>query len=277
MPISLAYPSIDPVLITIGPVSIRWYALAYIAGLLLGWAYARALVRQKTFWGGAVPLDPLDIDDLLIYAAMGVILGGRLGYVLFYNPGFYLAHPAEIFTVWKGGMSFHGGLAGTALAIYFLAKRSRISVLTLADVSAAAVPVGLFLGRLANFIKPELWGRPTDVPWAMVFPGAGPFPRHPSQLYEAGLEGFVLFLVLYIAVHLGALRRPGLVAGLFAVGYGIARITCEFFREPDSQLGFLFGGATMGMLLSVPLIAIGIALIVLACQKPLARGTRRPV
>jgi phosphatidylglycerol:prolipoprotein diacylglycerol transferase len=277
MPISLAYPSIDPVLITIGPVSIRWYALAYIAGLVLGWAYARALVRQKTFWGGAVPLDPLDIDDLLIYAAMGVILGGRLGYVLFYNPGFYLAHPAEIFTVWKGGMSFHGGLAGTALAIYFLARRSRISVLTLADVSAAAVPVGLFLGRIANFIKPELWGRPTDVPWAMVFPGAGPFPRHPSQLYEAGLEGFVLFLVLYIAVHLGALRRPGLVAGLFAVGYGIARITCEFFREPDSQLGFLFGGATMGMLLSVPLIAIGVALIVLACQKPLARGTRRPV
>jgi phosphatidylglycerol:prolipoprotein diacylglycerol transferase len=276
MPISLAYPSIDPVLITIGPVSIRWYALAYIAGLVLGWAYARALVRQKTFWGGAAPLDRSDIDDLLIYAAMGVILGGRLGYVLFYNAGFYLAHPAEIFTVWTGGMSFHGGLAGTALAIYVLARRRRISVLTLADVSAAAVPVGLFLGRIANFIKPELWGRPTDVSWAMVFPGAGPFPRHPSQLYEAGLEGFVLFLVLYIAVHLGALRRPGLVAGLFAVGYGIARITCEFFREPDPQLGFLFGGATMGMLLSLPLIAIGVALIVLACRKPLARGTRRP-
>ncbi|MGH6868939.1 MAG: prolipoprotein diacylglyceryl transferase, partial [Methylocella sp.] len=212
----------------------------------------------------AAPLDPLDIDDLLLSAAMGVILGGRLGYVLFYNAGFYLAHPAEVFAVWKGGMSFHGGLAGTALAIYVVAARKRISVLSLADVCAAAVPVGLFLGRIANFIKPELWGRPTDVPWAMVFPGAGPFPRHPSQLYEAGLEGFVLFLVLYIAVHLGALRRPGLVTGLFAAGYGAARIACEFFREPDAQLGFLFGGATMGMLLSLPLIAAGIVFIVRA-------------
>ncbi len=273
MPLSLAYPSIDPVLITIGPLPIRWYALAYIAGLVLGWAYARALVRQKTFWGGAVPLDRLDIDDLLVYAAIGVILGGRLGYVLFYNAGLYLAHPAEIFAVWKGGMSFHGGLAGTVLAIYVLARRRRISVLSLTDVCAAAVPIGLFLGRIANFIKPELWGRPTGVPWAMVFPDAGPLPRHPSQLYEAGLEGFVLFFMLYIAVHLGALRRPGLVAGLFAVGYGIARITCEFFREPDPQLGFLFGGATMGMLLSLPLTAIGVALIVLACWKPLARRT----
>jgi len=183
MPISLAYPSIDPALITIGPLPIRWYALAYIAGLVLGWAYARALVQKKAFWGGAPPLDPLDVDDLLVYAAMGVILGGRIGYVLFYNAGFYLAHPAEIFAVWKGGMSFHGGLAGTALAIYVLAARKRISVLSLADVCAAAVPIGLFLGRIANFIKPELWGRPAGVPWAMVFPCAGPFPRHPVQLY----------------------------------------------------------------------------------------------
>jgi phosphatidylglycerol:prolipoprotein diacylglycerol transferase len=272
MPISLAYPSIDPVLIAIGPLPVRWYALAYIAGLVLGWAYARALVKQKAFWGGAAPLDPLDIDDLLIYAAMGIILGGRLGYVLFYNVGFYLAHPAEIVAVWKGGMSFHGGLAGTALAIYVLATRKRISVLSLADVCAAAVPIGLFLGRIANFIKPELWGRPADLPWAMVFPGVGPLPRHPSQLYEAGLEGFVLFLVLYIAVHLGALRRPGLVAGVFAAGYGIARIACEFFREPDPQLGFLFGGATMGMLLSLPLIATGIVFIVRACRRPAGRG-----
>ncbi len=171
---SLAYPSIDPVLIAIGPLPIRWYALAYITGLVLGWAYARALTKQKAFWGGPAPVDPLDIDDLLIYAAMGVILGGRLGYVLVYNAGFYLAHPVEIFAVWKGGMSFHGGLAGTALAIYILAKHKRIPVLSLADVCAAAVPIGLFLGRIANFIKPELWGRPTDVPWAMVFPGAGP-------------------------------------------------------------------------------------------------------
>jgi phosphatidylglycerol---prolipoprotein diacylglyceryl transferase len=275
MPISLAYPSIDPVLINIGPMPIRWYALAYIAGLVLGWAYARALVRQKSFWGGVAPLDPLDIDDLLIYAAMGVILGGRLGYVLFYNAGFYLAHPAELFAVWKGGMSFHGGLAGTAVAIYVLATRKRISVLSLADVCAAAVPIGLFLGRVANFIKPELWGRPTDVPWAMVFPGAGPLPRHPSQLYEASLEGLVLFFVLYIAIRLDALRRPGLTTGIFAVGYGVARITCEFFREPDPQLGFLFGGATMGMLLSLPLIAIGVAFIVHACRTPGAGTLKR--
>ena len=273
---SLAYPSIDPVLIAIGPLPIRWYALAYIAGLVLGWAYARALVTQKAFWGGTPPFDPLAIDDLLLSAAMGVILGGRLGYVLFYNAGFYLAHPGEIFAVWKGGMSFHGGFVGTTLAIYVLAKRKRISVLSLADVCAAAVPIGLFLGRIANFIKPELWGRPAGVPWAMVFPGAGPSPRHPSQLYEAGLEGVVLFLLLYVAVHTGALRRPGLVAGLFAAGYGIARIACEFFREPDPQLGFLFGGATMGMLLSLPQIAAGIVFIVRACRRPPGRGMNSP-
>jgi phosphatidylglycerol---prolipoprotein diacylglyceryl transferase len=273
---TLAFPSIDPVLVNIGPLPVRWYALAYITGLLLGWAYARALVTRKAFWGGAAPLDPLDIDDLLVYAALGVILGGRIGYVVFYNPAFYLAHPADIPALWKGGMSFHGGLAGTILAIYILARRKHLPVLSLADVCAAAVPIGLFLGRIANFIKPELWGRPADVSWAMVFPGAGPLPRHPSQLYEASLEGFVLFIVLYLAILLGALRRPGLAAGIFAAGYGVARITCEFFREPDPQLGFLFGGATMGMLLSLPLIVAGIVFIVLACRNPVMSGAQRP-
>lgn len=268
MTFTLAFPSIDPVLINIGPLPIRWYALAYIAGLLLGWAYARLLVSRKSLWGGTSPLNFENIDDLLVYAALGVILGGRLGYVLFYNAGFYFAHPAEIPAVWKGGMSFHGGLAGTIFAIYFLAKRKKLPVLSLFDVCAAAVPIGIFLGRIANFIKPELWGRPSDVSWAMVFPGAGPLPRHPSQLYEAALEGVVLFFVLYAAVRMGALQRPGLLAGIFAVGYGIARITCEFFREPDPQLGYLFGGATMGMLLSLPLIAAGLLAIVLVCRKP---------
>jgi phosphatidylglycerol:prolipoprotein diacylglycerol transferase len=277
MPISLAIPTIDPVLVTIGPLPIRWYALAYIAGLLLGWAYARALVKRKSFWGSTAAPTPLDIDDLLVYAAAGVILGGRLGYVLFYNSSYYLANPAEVVALWKGGMSFHGGLAGTILAIFLLAKRKGVSALSLTDVCAAAVPIGLFLGRIANFIKPELWGRPTDVPWAMVFPAAGPLPRHPSQLYEAGLEGLILFLVLYIAIHLGALRQPGLVAGLFASGYGAARIACEFFREPDPQLGFLFGGATMGMLLSLPLIAAGIILIVRAARGPAGAGMKRPL
>jgi phosphatidylglycerol:prolipoprotein diacylglycerol transferase len=277
MPFLLAFPSIDPVLINIGPLPIRWYALAYIAGLSLGWLYARALVTRKAFWGGPSPLNPLDIDDLLFYVAMGVIFGGRFGYVVFYNASFYLAHPAEVFAVWKGGMSFHGGLAGTALAIYWLAKRKHLPVLSLTDICAAAVPIGLFLGRIANFIKPELWGRPSDVSWAMVFPGGGPLPRHPSQLYEAALEGLVLFVVLYIAVRLGSLRRPGLTAGIFAAGYGIARIICEFFREPDPQLGFLFGGATMGMLLSLPLIAAGAALIDHARRTPLrARGSEKP-
>jgi phosphatidylglycerol:prolipoprotein diacylglycerol transferase len=267
MPFSLAFPHIDPVLINIGPLPIRWYALAYIAGLLLGWTYARRLVQIKEFWGSAKAPAPVDVDDLLVYAAMGVIFGGRLGYVIFYNPAYYLAHPLEIFALWNGGMSFHGGLAGTILAIYILARRKGIPVLSLTDVCAAAVSVGIFLGRIANFIKPELWGRPSDVPWAMVFPGAGPLPRHPSQLYEAGLEGLVLFFALRLAIQFGALARPGLLAGLFALGYALARIACEFFREPDPQLGFLIGGATMGMLLSLPLVAAGIILIGCAWRK----------
>ncbi len=267
MLVSFTFPNIDPVLIAIGPLPVRWYALAYIAGLLLGWAYARRLVRRKDFWGNTKAPAPGDIDDLLTYAAMGVIFGGRLGYVAFYNPAYYLAHPLEIFALWNGGMSFHGGLAGTILAIYILAKRREISALSLLDVCAAAVPIGIFLGRIANFIKPELWGRPTDVPWAIVFPGAGPLPRHPSQLYEAGLEGFVLFLALRLAIHWGGLKQPGLISGLFAAGYALARIACEFFREPDPQLGFLFGGATMGMLLSLPLLAAGSILIRRARRK----------
>lgn len=186
--------------------------------------------------------------------------------MLFYNLPVYLAHPLEIFAVWKGGMSFHGGLLGAMLGIALFARRAGVPVLSVMDVTAASVPIGLALGRLANFIKPELWGRPTDVPWAMIFPGSDGQPRHPSQLYEAGLEGVVLFLLLMLAVRLGALKRPGLVTGLFALGYGIARIICEFFREPDPQLGFLFGGATMGMLLSVPLILAGLVLLYYATR-----------
>jgi phosphatidylglycerol:prolipoprotein diacylglycerol transferase len=266
----IAYPMIDPVLVSIGPFPIRWYALAYIAGLVLGWAYAQYLVRSPEFWGAGARPDGACIDDLLVYAALGVILGGRLGYVLFYNLPFFLSHPADIFKLWQGGMSFHGGFAGTALAVALLARRRGILVLRLYDVVSAVAPIGILLGRIANFIKPELWGRPTDVPWAMVFPGGGPPPRHPSQLYEAALEGLILFLVLFVAVRLGALRRPGLVTGLFATGYGAARIMSEFFREPDPQLGFLFGGATMGMLLSLPMIAAGAFFIRHALRKKAA-------
>jgi phosphatidylglycerol:prolipoprotein diacylglycerol transferase len=264
---AIPYPIIDPVLIHIGPLPVRWYALAYIVGLILGWLYARTLVARETLWNGTPHPTLQSLDDLLVYCALGVVLGGRLGYVLFYNFSYYVTHLGEIPAVWKGGMSFHGALAGTALGIYLFARRYKVPVISVFDICCAVVPVGLFLGRIANFIKPELWGRPTDVPWAMVFPEAGPLPRHPSQLYEAGLEGLVLFIMLAIAIRLGALKRPGLVSGMFGIGYGIARIICEFFREPDPQLGFLFGGATMGMLLSLPLILLGIAILIFALRR----------
>ncbi len=262
----LPYPVIDPVLVNIGPLPIRWYALAYIAGLIGGWWLARRLVVADRFWGGRARPPVVGLDDLLLYAALGVVLGGRLGYVLFYNLDYFLEHPGAIPAVWEGGMSFHGGLAGATLGIWLFARRIKAPVLSVADLCACVTPVGIMLGRIANFIKPELWGRPSDVAWAMVFPGAGPLPRHPSQLYEAALEGLLLFLVLHLAVRMGALKRPGLATGLFAIGYGLARIVCEFFREPDPQLGFLFGGATMGMLLSVPLIVAGLGFLVFALR-----------
>lgn len=261
MLLAIPFPAIDPVLIEIGPVAIRWYALAYIVGLVGGWALARRLVSAQALWGAARPPAREMLDDLLVYAAFGVILGGRLGYVVFYNPEVFLAQPLEIFMLWQGGMSFHGGLAGAALGLWLFARKTGAHPLVVADLCAMVAPIGIFLGRLANFIKPELWGRPSDVPWAMVFPGAGPLPRHPSQLYEAALEGLALFVVLMLVARAGGLRRSGLVTGVFAAGYGVARIVCEFFREPDPQLGFLFGGATMGMLLSAPIIVAGAALI----------------
>ena len=265
----LPYPVIDPVLVNIGPLPIRWYALAYIAGLIGGWWLARRIVVQVKAWGARARPEPESLDDMLVYAALGVVLGGRLGYVLFYNPAFFLAHPASIPAVWEGGMSFHGGLVGATLGLWLFARRVKAPFLSVFDLTACVTPIGIFFGRLANFIKPELWGRPTDVDWAMVFPdvAAGPFPRHPSQLYEAGLEGIVLFLVLLVARRMGALQRPGLATGIFAIGYGVARIICEFFREPDAQLGFLFGGATMGMLLSLPLIAAGVGFLVHALRR----------
>ena len=260
---AVPFPVIDPVLIEIGPVPIRWYALAYIAGLLLGWWLMRRLSAQERLWDGRVRPSLVSLDDLLVYAALGVVLGGRVGYVLFYNLDYFLAHPASIPAVWEGGMSFHGGLVGATLGIWLFARREKVPMLTVADLCSAVVPLGIFFGRLANFIKPELWGRVSDVDWAMVFPdpAAGPFPRHPSQLYEAATEGVLLFIVLMWAVRMGALKRPGLVTGLFGLGYGLSRIFCEFFREPDPQLGFLFGGATMGMLLSLPLVIAGLIFI----------------
>jgi phosphatidylglycerol---prolipoprotein diacylglyceryl transferase len=262
----LPYPAINPVLIHLGPLAIRWYALAYIVGILAGWVYARAIIANERFWGGPAPLTLVDFDDFIIWITLGIILGGRIGYVLFYNLPLFAAHPLQIFELWNGGMSFHGGFLGCTIAIVWFALRRKIPIFSLGDVTTAVTPIGLFLGRIANFINGELWGRPTDVPWAMIFPSGGPVPRHPSQLYEATLEGIVLFVVLYVLVRLGALKRPGVVTGSFALGYGIARVTCEFFREPDPQLGFLWGGLTMGMLLCIPLMLAGIAILAYAAS-----------
>jgi phosphatidylglycerol---prolipoprotein diacylglyceryl transferase len=257
----IQFPAFDPVLINIGPFAIRWYALAYIVGILLGWLYARAIIRNPRHWAGAAPFTVADFDDFVLWVTLGIILGGRTGYVLFYNLPHFVAHPAEILEVWKGGMSFHGGFLGCVGAVIGFALKRRLSILSLGDLTCAVAPIGLFLGRLANFINGELWGRPTDVPWAMIFPSGGPIPRHPSQLYEAGLEGLGLLIVLGLMVRAGALKRPGLILGAFAALYAIARSFCEVFREPDVQLGFLWGGTTMGMLLCVPLFIAGVILI----------------
>ena len=269
--LALPFPAIDPVLISIGPFAVRWYALAYIFGILLGWLYARALIRAERLWGGPAPMTVADFDDFVLWVTLGIILGGRIGYVLFYNPAHFAAHPLEMLQLWQGGMSFHGGFLGCVAAVMLFAWRRGIRILSLGDVVCAVAPIGLLLGRLANFINGELWGRAADVPWAMVFPGGGPLPRHPSQLYEAALEGAVLFAVLALLIRAGALKRPGLILGAFALGYGIARTICEFFREPDAQLGFLWGGMTMGMLLSVPLMLAGVALIWNALARPALR------
>jgi len=260
----LPFPAFDPVLISVGPFAVRWYALAYIVGILAGWLYARAIISSPGLWGGAAPLTVTDFDDFVVWVTIGIILGGRIGYVLFYNLPHFAAHPLEILQLWKGGMSFHGGFTGCVVAVIAFALSRGIPTLSLGDVTCAVAPIGLCLGRIANFINGELWGRPTDAAWAMVFPSGGPIPRHPSQLYEAALEGVALFVVLAILMRTGALKRPGLVTGAFALGYGVARIVCELFREPDVQLGFLWGGITMGMLLCVPLMLAGIAFIAVA-------------
>ena len=271
----LPYPEINPVLISIGPLAVRWYALAYIVGILAGWYYARIIIASSKLWGGSAPFTVTDFDDFIIWITLGIIIGGRAGYVLFYNLPHFAARPLEIFALWTGGMSFHGGIIGCITVTVAFALRRGIPVLSLGDVTLAVCPIGLFLGRLANFVNGELWGRVTDVPWAMVFPSGGPFPRHPSQLYEAALEGLLLLAVLGVMVRFGALKRPGLVTGTFAVGYGMLRIFCEFFREPDAQLGFLWGGLTMGMLLSIPLIIAGLVALGYAfARQPIGKHGR---
>ena len=265
----IPYPEIDPVAVNIGPFPIRWYALAYIGGLGFGWLYARLLVRSDRLWGNQPRPNASAIDDLVLYSALAIVIGGRLGQVIFYEWPYYSAHPLEILELWNGGMSFHGGLIAAMLAMWFVARQAKVSILSIGDICAAAAPIGILLGRIANFIRPEEWGRPADaarVPWAMVFPGVDDLPRHPSQLYEAALEGILLFVVLAVFVRGGALKRPGLTTGIFLVGYGVARIFCEFFREPDPQPEQLVSWLTMGMLLSLPMIVAGLALIACAMK-----------
>jgi phosphatidylglycerol:prolipoprotein diacylglycerol transferase len=277
--LTIAFPVFDPVAISIGPIAIRWYALAYIGGIVLGWIYARSLVKKERLWGGPAPITLVQLDDFILWVTIGIIVGGRTGYVLFYNPAYFVQHPAEILQLWNGGMSFHGGFLGCVAAVMVFARKNDISILSLGDITTAVAPIGILLGRIANFINSELWGRSADssVPWAMVFPTGGPLPRHPSQLYEAGLEGILLFLVLAVMIRMGALKRPGLILGSFIAIYGLARITGEFFREPDPQLGFLWGGLTMGMLLSMPMIIAGAILIVIARRRETREQIQEPV
>ncbi|MGE3065318.1 MAG: prolipoprotein diacylglyceryl transferase [Hyphomicrobiaceae bacterium] len=274
VPLTLTYPAIDPVAFSIGPFAVKWYGLAYMAGLLIGWFYVKRLIRTGSLWiNGEQPFAPERADDLLLYMTLGVVVGGRLGYVLFYEPAYFLAHPAEIPALWHGGMSFHGGLVGSMLAIWLFArglpaKAGTAVVWNVLDVAAAATPIGLFFGRLANFINGELWGRPTSVPWAMVFPGAGPVPRHPSQLYEASLEGAALFLILWWLIYRrDALKRPGLVSGVFLAGYGIARSVCELYRVPHPDHVLNIGPLTVGIVYSLPMIAVGAWIAWSACAR----------
>ncbi|WP_105429216.1 prolipoprotein diacylglyceryl transferase [Neorhizobium sp. T6_25] len=258
----MPFPNIDPVAFSIGPLAVHWYGLAYVAGIMLGWFYARRLAANASLWkDGQSPITAVQLDDFLVWVAAGIVLGGRIGYILFYDMGAVAANPIRAIEIWNGGMSFHGGFIGATIAMIIFARRNTIPVWSMFDTVAAVVPFGLLFGRIANFINGELWGRLSSAPWAVVFPAGGPFSRHPSQLYEAGLEGIVLVLVLALLIfRFKALKVPGTIAGTFVVGYALCRIFVEFFREPDAQLGYLLGTnwLTMGMILSLPMIAAGV-------------------
>jgi phosphatidylglycerol---prolipoprotein diacylglyceryl transferase len=258
---AIAFPDINPVILELGPLSIHWYGLGYVAGILFAWWYCKRLVTNMRLWrDNETAMTGLHLDDFVLWAALGIVLGGRLGHILFYDFAKYAADPLSIFYVWQGGMSFHGGLLGVIIAMILFARRSGINIWSMFDTIACAAPVGLALVRIANFINSELWGRVTDVPWGVIFPNGGPLPRHPSQLYEAVLEGLILFLLLrYLSHSRFKLRTPGFIGGAFMAFYGACRIAIEFVREPDAQIGYLAGGwLTMGMVLSLPMIAAGL-------------------
>lgn len=289
----LPFPNIAPEIFSVDlfgfELALRWYALAYIAGLVLGWWLVRALMRHPAIWpGGTAPMKPEATDDLLTYMILGVIIGGRLGFTLFYQPAYYLSHPVEILQVWQGGMSFHGGFLGVIAGIILFSVTRKTPLLSTGDAVAMAAPIGIFFGRLANFINAELWGKPTTVPWAFVFPGeraatcppdwVGPCARHPSQLYEAGLEGLLLFAIMLIGLRLGWTRVGGRMIGIFFLGYGAARMFVELFRQADAQyitadnpLGHVLRmgefGLSMGQILSLPMVLIGIAFLFWSARK----------
>lgn len=270
----LPFPEIDPIAFEIGPFAVRWYALAYLGGVLLGLLYGASLLNRRSLWAAHTPpMKPGEFFDFAFWAVIGIVVGGRLGYVLFYSPAYFLANPLEILEVWTGGMAFHGGAVGLALAMIVWAGLKKRDILSGLDLLAAVAPIGLFLGRVANFVNAELYGSETTMPWGVVFPGAGDLPRHPTQLYEAALEGLVLFLILRWVTHVAfGLRKPGLVAGLFGVGYAAARILVEFWRLPDAHIGYLYEGwMTMGMVLSLPILIAGLALVTWALRPPRRR------
>jgi len=290
---AIPFPPLSPEILSVTlfgmEFAMRWYAMAYIVGIVLGWRLIVATVKRPALWPEQPAMTPAQVEDLLTWVVLGVILGGRLGFVLFYQPGYYLANPSEILMVWQGGMSFHGGLLGVLVVNYVFAWRHGVRPLWVADMMCMVAPIGIFLGRIANFINAELWGRPTEMPWGVIFPGgaaqdcpavAGLCARHPSQLYEAGLEGLLLGALLISLVYMRrALRWPGLIAGLFLLGYGASRFAVEFYRQadaqfitPDNPLGYAlqFGGAglSMGQILSLPMIAVGLIVILFARRRP---------
>jgi phosphatidylglycerol:prolipoprotein diacylglycerol transferase len=256
----IAFPNIDPVAFAVGPLEIRWYGISYVIGILLAWWYARHLADEQT--SNKFQITRNHIDDYIIWAAIGMIFGGRIGYILFYDPIQIIKEPWEMLYIWMPGRSFHGGLLGVAIATFLFCNKRKIQILPIADICACVSPIGLFFGRIANFINAELYGRVTDAPWGVVFPDAGPLPRHPSQLYEAALEGIVLFFILFGLERFTHVRRerPGLMFAIFMIGYSMARVGIEFFRQPDVQIGYLVGGSTMGQLLSTPLLLTGLIL-----------------
>ena len=270
----MPFPDIDPVAFSIGPFAVRWYALAYLGGVFLGALYGMSLLARKSLWANnSPPFSPGAIFDFAFWAVIGIVGGGRLGYVLFYNLPFFAANPAEILKIWDGGMSFHGGLVGIIVAMLAFTKSRGGNLLSSLDLLGAIGSIGIFLGRIANFINGELWGNVTTLPWGVVFPAGGDLPRHPSQLYEAALEGVVLFLVIRFVTHvLHGLRRPGLAAGIFCIGYALSRILIEYVRVPDAQLGYLYDGwLTMGQILTAPMLVAGIALLIHANRKQRVR------